>query len=79
MFELKLENFVSLPGVLAPLQVVESMRKARAFVQHSSALDGDEEGCPVSVIEAQLCGLPVISTFHGGIPDVVLHRQTGSW
>ena len=78
VFELKLENVVSLPGVLTPLQVVESMRKARAFVQHSRrALDGDEEGCPVSVIEAQLCGLPVISTFHGGIPDVVLHRQTG--
>ena len=78
VFELQLDDFVSLPGVLPPLKVVESMRKARAFVQHSRrALDGDEEGCPVSIIEAQLCGLPVVSTLHGGIPDVVLDRQTG--
>ena len=78
IFKLKLQNVVSLPGVLTSLEVAESMKRARAFVQHSRrAPDGDEEGCPVSVIEAQLCGLPVVSTLHGGIPDVVLDRQTG--
>tara|TARA_B100001057_G_scaffold499292_1_gene609417 strand:- start:1485 stop:2603 length:1119 start_codon:yes stop_codon:yes gene_type:complete len=76
--EMKLENLVTLPGMLPPQEVAEAMRRARAFVQHSRrAADGDEEGCPVSIIEAQLCGLPVISTFHGGIPDVVLDGQTG--
>ena len=35
------------------------------------------EGTPVSILEASIAGLPIISTYHGGIPDVVLHEQTG--
>ena len=48
------------------------------FMQHSrTAEDGNKEGCPVSVVEAQLYGLPVVSTRHGAIPDVVVDQQTG--
>ena len=32
---------------------------------------------PVAVMEAQLSGLPVVSTRHAGIPDVVLDGSTG--
>ena len=47
-------------------------------MQHSvKADDGDMEGTPVSVLEASVAGLPVISTFHAGIPDVILHKKTG--
>lgn len=47
-------------------------------MQHSlTAPDGDEEGCPVAVIEAQLSGLPVVGTRHAGIPDVVRDAETG--
>ena len=35
------------------------------------------EGIPVSILEAGLAGLPVVSTFHSGIPEVVLHEETG--
>jgi colanic acid/amylovoran biosynthesis glycosyltransferase len=33
--------------------------------------DGDEEGTPVAILEALACGLPVVSTRHAGIPEVV--------
>lgn len=65
-------------GVQDPGRVGELMRNARAFVQHSLEADnGDSEGTPVAVIEAQMTGLPVISTRHAGIPDVVTEGETG--
>lgn len=58
--------------------VGEEMRTARAFVQHSiHASDGDCEGTPVAILEAQASGLPVIATRHAGIPGVVLEGRTG--
>ena len=35
------------------------------------------EGTPVGILEASAAGLPVISTFHAGIPDVIIHEKTG--
>lgn len=59
-------------------RVAEEMRRARAFVQHSiTASNGDAEGTPVAILEAAATGLPVISTRHAGIPDVVVEGRTG--
>jgi glycosyltransferase involved in cell wall biosynthesis len=58
--------------------VQEEMRRARGFVQHSvEAANGDCEGTPVAILEASASGLPVVSTRHAGIPDVVLEGETG--
>jgi colanic acid/amylovoran biosynthesis glycosyltransferase len=59
-------------------RVMELMGGARGLVQHSiQASDGDSEGTPVSVMEAQLAGLPIVATRHAGIKDVVVERETG--
>lgn len=36
-----------------------------------TAQNGDQEGVPVALMEAMAAGLPVVSTFHSGIPELV--------
>ena len=65
-------------GSQDPATVQREMRQARCFVQHSvEAPSGDCEGTPVSILEACATGLPVVSTRHGGIIDVVLEGKSG--
>jgi glycosyltransferase involved in cell wall biosynthesis len=40
-------------------------------------LTSDNEGTPLSLIEAQAAGVPVLSTNVGGVEDVVLDKETG--
>lgn len=76
--DLGLVERVQLLGLRSQAEVAALMRQVRAFVQHSLvASDGDSEGSPVAVMEAQLSGLPVVATRHAGIPEVVLDGQTG--
>lgn len=75
---LKLGDHISLPGKVAHKEVAALMRSSRAFVQHSLVpLSGDSEGTPNAILEAQACALPVISTKHAGIKDVVIQHETG--
>jgi colanic acid/amylovoran biosynthesis glycosyltransferase len=42
-----------------------------------TAADGEEEGIPVALMEAMASGLPVISTRHSGIPELVRDGDSG--
>lgn len=75
---LGIADAVAFLGAQPHAVVQEEMRGARAFVQHSvEAVNGDCEGTPVAILEASASGLPVVSTRHAGIPDVVVEGETG--
>src|SRR3546814_11543635 len=42
-----------------------------------TAPDGDQEGIPVTLMEAMATGMPVVSTRHSGIPELVEDGQSG--
>ena len=76
--KLRLGERIRFLGVRRQAEVAVLMRQVRLFVQHSLvAADGDSEGNPVAVMEAQLSGLPVVATRHAGIPEVVIDGLTG--
>lgn len=75
---LGIEGRVEFPGIIKPDQFRAYLLRVKGFVQHSiTAEDGDMEGTPVAVLEASSAGIPVISTKHAGIPDVILDEKTG--
>jgi colanic acid/amylovoran biosynthesis glycosyltransferase len=42
-----------------------------------TAANGDMEGIPVAMMEAMASGLPVVSTIHSGIPELIEDDATG--
>ena len=76
--ELGLEHVITFAGACSHASVQAHLRQGRAVVQHSlRCASGDQEGTPVALIEAQMAGLPVVSTLHAGIPGVVIDGRTG--
>lgn len=69
---LGIDESVTLTGPLSGHQVADVMRRSRIF-----CLPSHNEGTPVCIMEALSCGLPIVATRVGGIPDVVEHGKTG--
>jgi glycosyltransferase involved in cell wall biosynthesis len=58
---------VSFMGACPSSIVVEQLHKARVFCLPSiTAANGDAEGLPISLLEAQACGVPCITTREAG-------------
>ena len=54
------------------------LEKAHIMILHSIvSKTGDMEGIPVSLMEAMAMGLPVISTWHSGIPELIEDGNSG--
>ena len=68
--EHRLEKHVLLPGFRA--DVLQLMKTADLFVMSSVT-----EGLGSTVLDAMAMRLPVVATKAGGIPEAVLHGQTG--
>lgn len=78
--ELSLDRSVALPGAV----VYGSKEHKDYFFSHDVFIhpsvtdeNGDKEGIPGAIIEAMAAGLPVISTYHAGIPYVIKNDKTG--
>ncbi|MGV2829976.1 glycosyltransferase [Myxosarcina sp. GI1(2024)] len=70
--ELKIEDAVSFRGSQTKSDVVAILNGSDVLLAPSvTARDGDCEGIPVSLMEAMATGLPVVSTWHSGIPELV--------
>ncbi|NTW50046.1 MAG: colanic acid biosynthesis glycosyltransferase WcaL [Chlorobiales bacterium] len=69
---------VIFPGKVSQKEVIQLMENADVFVHHSvTASNGDQEGIPNVLMEAMAMGLPVISTYHSGIAELVRDEETG--
>ena len=76
--ELEIEDTVKFLGSQPKSEVITVLNRADILLAPSiTARDGDCEGIPVSLMEAMATGLPVISTWHSGIPELVEDGVTG--
>ena len=67
---LGVEDSVTFKGSVACEDVPRLLREYDAFVLPSRiARNGDTEGIPITILEAQATGLPVIASLHAGIPE----------
>lgn len=65
-------------GVQTPEQVQQLMKRAAVLAGPSIADDrGNAEGLPITFLEAQASGLPLIVSTSGGTGEGVVHGETG--
>lgn len=64
------------------IKTVSYINDEKTLAKYYSATDillypSIADNCPLVVLEAQACGLPVVSFETGGIPELVEHKKTG--
>ncbi|EKC7174042.1 colanic acid biosynthesis glycosyltransferase WcaL [Cronobacter sakazakii] len=73
-----LEDCVFMPGFKPSHEVKAMLDEADLFLLPSvTGVDGDMEGIPVALMEAMAVGIPVISTLHSGIPELIDAEKSG--
>ena len=76
--ELGIADCVHLPGWKSRPEIVSALKAADVLLAPSiTGENGDQEGTPVVIMEALASGVPVVSTRHAGIPEVVEDGTSG--
>ncbi len=74
----QLDAEVIMPGFKPTHEVKAMLDEADLFLLPSvTGADGDMEGIPVALMEAMAVGIPVVSTFHSGIPELIDADESG--
>ncbi|ESA39150.1 glycosyltransferase [Leptolyngbya sp. Heron Island J] len=76
--ELQAESYIHLLGWKNETEIIQLLDQCHLFIAPSiTAADGNQDA-PINVLkEAMAMGLPVISTHHGGIPELVEDGVSG--
>lgn len=75
---LDLQGSVRLLGWRDEVEIIEVLTRSHLFVAPSVTSAAGNQDAPVNVLkEAMALGLPVVSTYHGGIPELVEHDISG--
>lgn len=73
-----LGDAVELVGSMTHARLIERFEAADVFALASRVTDdGDRDGIPNVVAEAMAIGVPVVASAVSGIPEVVVHEDTG--
>jgi glycosyltransferase involved in cell wall biosynthesis len=75
---LQLQANVRLRGILSQEEIKKELAHAHAFTLAClTDAKGATDILPTVILEAMACGLPVVSTTLAGVPEMVLHGETG--
>lgn len=75
---LNVSNSVKLVGWRQQLEIIDLLKSANILLAPSiTSKSGDQEGIPVTLMEAMATGLPIVSTQHSGIPELVENGVSG--
>lgn len=76
--QFQLEDVIEMPGFKPSHEVKAMLDEADVFLLPSiTGADGDMEGIPVALMEAMAVGIPVVSTVHSGIPELIDAGHSG--
>jgi colanic acid/amylovoran biosynthesis glycosyltransferase len=75
--EMGLQEKIKFTGWIKAEEAKELMQNANCFIHHSRTIEGKTEGIPTAVTEAMSMELPILATYHAGIPELVENGVNG--